>query len=226
MQMHICYGRCRESFLKNYRPTQSKSDLESEETIMKKGLRRLAAIVLTAAMALSIGAPAFAAEDQGPAGNEMKAINLEFTIPYKTYDEFIQDLEVIEVVETLPEGTPYCNSVREFYEQLYGVESSATTYANMVAEKQLGDLNAVFYATITNNRFVSLNHISSSISPIYLGAEWTQESFTHQFTDLNHVASGDIYGHISNHILTPLGFIKVGTDRYKVPFEISTNEFN
>ena len=40
------------------------------------------------------------------------------------------------------------------------------------------------------------------------------------------VVSGNIYGSISDHILTPLGFIKVGTNSYRVPFEVSTNEFH
>ncbi len=60
MQIGICYGKCKESFLKNYRPLRNKLVLESEETIMRKGLKKIVAFVLTAAMTMSVGMPAFA----------------------------------------------------------------------------------------------------------------------------------------------------------------------
>ena len=190
-------------------------------------------------MVFSMGMPAFAEESfvngitnntvpiEENISNETQQMDLELVIPYQTYEEFIDSLKIVEVVDSLPEGTSYCTSFREFYDKLYGSSNATSSFStNSTANKKLGDLNAVFYATISGSKFISLNNISSSISPLYLGANWTQESYTHRFTDQNHVVSGDIYGHIDEHILTPVGFIRVDTESYRVPFELSTNEFN
>lgn len=204
---------------------------------MKKWFKKTVAVVLMATMAMTVGMPAFAAEENFEkqmnfsSDNVAEATvntlegNFDIIIPYKTYDEFVQEL-TIEKVDSIPEGATYCSSIREFYDKLYN--SGANTFSiDKEADKKLGDLNATFYATIsTDNKFISLDNISSDISPLYLGAEWTQEKYTHTFTDSNHVVSGNIYGSISDHILTPLGFIKVGTNSYRVPFEVSTNEFH
>lgn len=90
----------------------------------------------------------------------------------------------------------------------------------------MGDLNATFYATIDNSMFVSLNSITSSISPLMIGIEWDQENYTAKFTDRNHVVTGDIYGTLSTNLLTPVGFIKIGDRSFKVPYELSTASFN
>lgn len=150
--------------------------------------------------------------------------DFELVIPYKTYDEFVAEL-TFEEIDSIPEGSEHYTSIREFYDKIYG-SVSITRSGQQVAEVSLGDLNATFYATISNNMFISLDHISSDISPAVIGAEWTQENYTHKFTDRNHVVSGNIYGRVIGNILTPVGFIKVSTNSYRVPYEISTNSFN
>lgn len=193
---------------------------------MKKKFKKVIAVVLTMAMAMSVSVPVFATEDSSDIANVMEETNIELIIPYKTYDEFASELKVLEVVETLPEGEAYCSNVMEFYEAIYGQNDGIMTIAEELrAEKKLGDLNAIFYATIEGSRFLSLDHVSSNISALYIGAEWEQEHYTHTFTDSYHVVSGDIYGSFSQYVATPLGFVRLGTNSFKVPYEISTSIF-
>ena len=152
--------------------------------------------------------------------------NLVLQIPFQTYEEFVKNL-TFEKVDKLPDGAVYSNSLRDFYNELYGLDVPSLLASNKQANKRLGDLRATFYAEISNdNKILSLNNISSSIPSWLLGAEWVQENYTYNFSDRNHVVSGNIYGRINKHILTPAGFIRVGTDSYRVPYSVSSSEFH
>ena len=189
-------------------------------------MKKLLVLMLCFVMLFAMSSNCFATEIDN-ASSETEILledTLELIIPYLSYDEFIDSL-TFEEVDTISDGTEYCTSIREFYDKIYG-SVSITRSGQQVAEVSLGDLNATFYATISNNMFISLDHISSDISPAVIGAEWTQENYTHKFTDRNHVVSGNIYGRVIGNILTPVGFIKVSTNSYRVPYEISTNSFN
>ena len=187
-------------------------------SMMKK--QNVLSLVLAFCLCFMVAMPAWAAEETEILLND----ELELVIPYQTYDEFVAGL-TFEEVGSIPDGATYCTSIQEFYEKIYGSDVM-TLAADIVANKKLGDLNATFYARIDGSIFVSLDHISSDVSPALLGAEWTQEKYTHSFTDRNHVVTGNIYGRLTNYLLTPVGFIKVGTNSYRVPYELSTAAFN
>ena len=172
--------------------------------MMKK--HNVLSLVLAFCLCFMVAMPAWAAEETEILLND----ELELTF---------------EEVGSIPDGATYCTSIQEFYEKIYGSDVM-TLAADKVANKKLGDLNATFYARIDGSIFVSLDHISSDVSPALLGAEWTQEKYTHSFTDRNHVVTGNIYGRLTNYLLTPVGFIKVGTNSYRVPYELSTAAFN
>jgi len=189
-------------------------------------MKKFLVMILSLVMVFAMTSNCFANDvDIEPSETEVLLEDeLELVIPYQTYDEFVAGL-TFEEVDGIPEGAAYCTSVKEFYDKIYAPDVMPLV-SDKVAERSLGDLNATFYATIDGSLFVRLNNISSDISPLLLGIEWEQERYTHEFTDRNHVVKGDIYGRLRHYLVTPVGFVKVGTDSFKVPYELSTSAFN